>query len=72
VREALYRRPPIAMQRRLRPSGRESSSLVRNSRRRRCRTPSAVKKAVAGDPKMVGYIDRSDVDADVEIVLLLP
>jgi hypothetical protein len=32
----------------------------------------AVKKAVAADPKMVGYIDKSDVDASVKIVLLLP
>ena len=32
----------------------------------------AVKKAVAADPKMMGYIDKSDVDATVKIVLSLP
>jgi hypothetical protein len=31
----------------------------------------AIKKAVAADPRMVGYIDRSDVDASVKIVLSL-
>jgi hypothetical protein len=31
----------------------------------------AVKKAVAADPKLVGYIDKSDVDASVKIVLSL-
>jgi hypothetical protein len=31
----------------------------------------AVKKAVASDPKMVGYIDNSDVDASVKVVLSL-
>jgi hypothetical protein len=31
----------------------------------------AVKKAVAGDPKMVGYIDKSDLDATVKVVLSL-
>jgi hypothetical protein len=30
-----------------------------------------VKKAVAADPKLVGYIDRSDVDATVKVVLSL-
>jgi hypothetical protein len=33
--------------------------------------PAAVKKAVASDPKMVGYIDNSDVDASVKVVLSL-
>jgi ABC-type phosphate transport system substrate-binding protein len=32
---------------------------------------SAVKKAVAADPKLVGYIDKSDVDASVKVVLSL-
>ena len=32
----------------------------------------AVKKAVAADPKMVGYIEKSDVDASVKVVLSLP
>ena len=31
----------------------------------------AVKRAVAGDTKMIGYIDKSDVDASVKIVLSL-
>jgi hypothetical protein len=31
----------------------------------------AVKKAVAGDPKAVGYIDGADVDASVKVVLVL-
>jgi hypothetical protein len=31
----------------------------------------AVKKAVAADPRMVGYIDKSDVDASVKVVLSL-
>jgi hypothetical protein len=31
----------------------------------------AVKKAVAGDPRMVGYIDKSDADASVKVVLSL-
>jgi hypothetical protein len=31
----------------------------------------AVKKAVAADPKMVGYIDKSDLDATVNVVLPL-
>lgn len=31
----------------------------------------AVKKAVAANPKWVGYIDRSDVDATVTVVLSL-
>jgi hypothetical protein len=31
----------------------------------------AVKKAVAADPKMVGYIDKSQVDAAVKVVLSL-
>jgi hypothetical protein len=31
----------------------------------------AVKRAVAGDAKMVGYIDKSDVDATVKVVLSL-
>ena len=31
----------------------------------------AVKKAVAADPKMVGYIDKSDLDATVRVVLPL-
>lgn len=31
----------------------------------------AVKKAVAADSKLVGYIDKSDVDASVKIVLAL-
>jgi len=29
----------------------------------------AVKKAVSIDPKLVGYIDKSDVDASVKVVL---
>ena len=32
----------------------------------------AVKKAVAADPKAIGYIDKSEVDASVKIVLALP
>jgi ABC-type phosphate transport system substrate-binding protein len=31
----------------------------------------AVKKAVAADPKSVGYIDRGDVDSTVKVVLAL-
>jgi len=31
----------------------------------------AVKKAVAGDSKLVGYIDKADVDASVQVVLSL-
>ena len=31
----------------------------------------AVKKAVAADPKSVGYIDKADVDSTVKIVLTL-
>jgi hypothetical protein len=33
--------------------------------------PASVKKAVAADPKTVGYIDKSDVDASVKVVLSL-
>jgi len=32
----------------------------------------AVKKAVAADPKAIGYIDKSEADASVKIVLALP
>ena len=32
----------------------------------------AVKKAVAADPKAVGYISKSDVDSSVKVVLELP
>jgi hypothetical protein len=32
----------------------------------------AVKKAVAADSKVIGYIAKSDVDASVKIVLTLP
>lgn len=32
----------------------------------------AVKKAVAADPKAVGYIDKADVDSSVKVVLSLP
>jgi hypothetical protein len=31
----------------------------------------AVKKAVAADPKAVGYIDKADVDSTVKVVLTL-
>ena len=31
----------------------------------------AVKKAVAADPKSVGYIDKADVDSTVKVVLTL-
>jgi hypothetical protein len=31
----------------------------------------AIKKAVAGDPKLIGYIDKSDLDASVKVVLVL-
>jgi hypothetical protein len=31
----------------------------------------AVKRAVAADPKIVGYIDKADVDASVKVVLAL-
>jgi hypothetical protein len=31
----------------------------------------AVKKAVAADPRIVGYIDKADVDASVKVVLAL-
>jgi ABC-type phosphate transport system substrate-binding protein len=31
----------------------------------------AVKKAVAADPKTIGYIDKADVDASVKVVLTL-
>jgi hypothetical protein len=31
----------------------------------------AVKKAVSADPKAVGYIDKSDVDSSVKVVLSL-
>ncbi len=31
----------------------------------------AVKKAVAADPKAVGYIDKADVDSSVKVVLTL-
>jgi hypothetical protein len=31
----------------------------------------AIKKAVAADPKAVGYIDKADVDASVKVVLAL-
>ncbi len=31
----------------------------------------AVKKAVASDPKTVGYIDKADVDSSVKVVLAL-
>jgi hypothetical protein len=31
----------------------------------------AVKKAVAADPRMVGYMDKSDADASVKVVLSL-
>ena len=33
--------------------------------------PAAVKRAVAADPKTVGYIDKSDVDGSVKVVLSL-
>jgi hypothetical protein len=33
--------------------------------------PAAVKKAVAADPKTVGYIDKADVDGSVKVVLTL-
>jgi hypothetical protein len=32
----------------------------------------AVKKAVASDPKMIGYIEKSDLDPSVKVVLSLP
>jgi hypothetical protein len=32
----------------------------------------AVKKAVAADPKVIGYIDKSSVDSSVKVVLELP
>lgn len=32
----------------------------------------AVKKAVAADPKAVGYIEKSDVDSSVKVILELP
>jgi hypothetical protein len=35
------------------------------------RDADAVKKAVASDPKMIGYIDKSDIDASVKVVLSL-
>jgi ABC-type phosphate transport system substrate-binding protein len=31
----------------------------------------AVKKAVAADPKAIGYIDKSEVDATVKVLLTL-
>ena len=31
----------------------------------------AVKKAVATDPKAIGYIDKSEVDSTVKVLLLL-
>ncbi len=31
----------------------------------------AIKKAVAADPKSVGYIDKADLDASVKVVLAL-
>jgi hypothetical protein len=31
----------------------------------------AVKKAVAADPKIIGYVDKADVDASVKVVLAL-
>jgi hypothetical protein len=31
----------------------------------------AVKKAVAADPKAIGYIDKNDLDASVKVVALL-
>jgi hypothetical protein len=31
----------------------------------------AIKKAVAADPKAVGYIDKADLDASVKVVLTL-
>jgi hypothetical protein len=31
----------------------------------------AIKKAVAADPKAVGYIDKADLDASVKVVLPL-
>jgi hypothetical protein len=33
--------------------------------------PAAIKKAVAADPKAVGYIDKTDLDASVKVVLVL-
>jgi hypothetical protein len=35
------------------------------------RDAAAVKKAVAADPKAVGYINKADVDASVKVVLAL-
>jgi hypothetical protein len=32
----------------------------------------AVKKAVAADPKAVGYIEKCDVDSSVKVILELP
>ena len=32
----------------------------------------AIKKAVAADPKAIGYIDKSEADASVKVVLALP
>ena len=32
----------------------------------------AVKKAVAADPRMIGYIDKADVDSSVKVILTLP
>lgn len=32
----------------------------------------AVKKAVASDPRLIGYIDKAEVDASVKVVLTLP
>lgn len=31
----------------------------------------AVKKALAGDPKAIGYIDKADVDGSVKVVMTL-
>jgi ABC-type phosphate transport system substrate-binding protein len=32
----------------------------------------AVKKAVAADPKAIGYIEKSEVDSTVKVILVLP
>jgi ABC-type phosphate transport system substrate-binding protein len=39
---------------------------------RECASSAEVKKAVAADPKAIGYIDKSAVDDTVKVILTLP
>jgi hypothetical protein len=71
IREAFYKRATERDQAQIKAVWARLSFTGQGQPPKEMASAAAVKKAVATDPKAVGYIDKADVDESVKVVLEL-